>query len=181
MTGDGDFNDPAALARVAVNLFYGWGYNFYRLENQLRADDQLVRAKVGWLLGRARAALDLAESAWRQARLPPPSRANPYPDPAALTGARTIEGLGLALGSLAGRIAALPVPEQDRMTRRYREEAATLVRLGEIDQMLVGQAELLRVLLDQKTGPWIIEHAASVQNGLQALGRTLDERQAILQ
>ena len=64
---------------------------------------------------------------------------------------------------------------------RYREEAATLVRLGEIDQMLVGQAELLRVLLDQKTGPWIIEHAASVQNGLQALGRTLDERQAILQ
>jgi len=51
---DTDFYDVDELEKIAVNLFYGWGYNFYRLENQLRADDLTVRAKVGWLLGLSR-------------------------------------------------------------------------------------------------------------------------------
>ena len=32
------------IAQTASLLFYGWGYNFYRVENQLRADDLLIRA-----------------------------------------------------------------------------------------------------------------------------------------
>jgi hypothetical protein len=44
---DTDFYDVDELEKTAVNLFYGWGYNFYRLENQLRADDLTVRAKSG--------------------------------------------------------------------------------------------------------------------------------------
>ena len=44
---DYDFYVVDELEKIAVNLFYGWGYNFYRLENQLRADDLTVRAKVG--------------------------------------------------------------------------------------------------------------------------------------
>ena len=55
---DSDFYDVDELEKIAVNLFHGWGYNFYRLENQLRADDLTVRAKVGWLLGLARASVD---------------------------------------------------------------------------------------------------------------------------
>ena len=58
-----NFDDLDALEKIAVNLFYGWGYNFYRLENQLRADDLTVRAKVGWLLGQARAAVETAAMA----------------------------------------------------------------------------------------------------------------------
>jgi len=49
------FYDAGALRQVATNLFCGWGYNFYRLENQLRADDQLVRSKAAGLLGTAMA------------------------------------------------------------------------------------------------------------------------------
>ncbi len=52
------FDDLEALEKIAVNLFYGWGYNFYRVENQLRADDLTVRAKVGWLLGQARESVE---------------------------------------------------------------------------------------------------------------------------
>src|SRR5208337_4045629 len=99
MPGSG-FYDAGPLAQVAINLFYGWGYNFYRAENQLRADDQLVRAKVGWLLGRARAGVDGAESAWRHEFLPPPSRAKPYPDASAVAGAQSIEKLAHAIGAL---------------------------------------------------------------------------------
>ena len=39
------------VKQVLSNLFYGWGYNFYRKENQLRADDLLIRSKVSELLG----------------------------------------------------------------------------------------------------------------------------------
>ncbi len=63
------FYDAGPLKQVAVNLFYGWGYNFYRLENQLRADDQLVRAKAGLLLAQAGSSLEAAEMAWRRERI----------------------------------------------------------------------------------------------------------------
>jgi hypothetical protein len=36
---------------LATNLFYGWGYNFYRIENQLRADDQMIRSRTpSWIV-----------------------------------------------------------------------------------------------------------------------------------
>jgi len=62
----GDFYDQGSLQKVAINLFYGWGYNFYRLENQLRADDQLIRRKASELLGQANAILSQAESDYRR-------------------------------------------------------------------------------------------------------------------
>jgi len=175
-----DFYDVGPLAQIAVNLFYGWGYNFYRLENQLRADDQMIRAKAGWLLGQVRASVAEAESAWRHEFLPPPSRAKPLPDPAAVTGAQTIEKLGSDIGALAGRINAMPVPAQDRMTQLYRDEAAILQQLAALDQTLVGQAEMLRSLLEHKSGAWIIESRVLLQDGLNAIGGTLGQRQALL-
>ena len=45
MSGPG-FYDTDALTEIAINLFHGWGYNFYRVENQLRADDQLIRLSL---------------------------------------------------------------------------------------------------------------------------------------
>ncbi len=82
-----DFYNLDAVEQIGVNLFYGWGYNFYRLENQLRADDLTIRAKVGWLLGVARGAVEAAESAYRRVNLPAPTREKPRPDVAAAAGA----------------------------------------------------------------------------------------------
>jgi hypothetical protein len=174
------FYDAGPLEQIAINLFYGWGYNFYRKENQLRADDLLVRAKVGLLLGSARKSVETAESDYRREFLPPLSREKSRHDPAAVAGAQSLERLGRSIGALQGQITAQPVPENDRMTQRYRQEAATLARLIASDQTLAGQAELLRSMLDLKPGPWIIENLPAIQDGINAIAETLRTRQLIL-
>jgi hypothetical protein len=174
------FYDVGPLEKVAINLFYGWGYNFSRQENQLRADDQLIRSKVGILMGSARKSVETAERDYRRDFLPPPSREKPRPDAAAVAGAQAIERLSKAIGALQGLITAQPVPENDRMTQRYRQEAATLQQLIAGDQKLVGQAELLRSMLDQKAGPWLIENMAALQDGINAINETLRTRQLLL-
>ncbi len=174
------FDDIERLEKIAVNLFYGWGCNFYRLENQLRADDLTVRAKVGWLLGRAREAASGAESAWRRERLPAPSRERPLPDPAAVEGARKLEGIAREIGALEGQIRAHPAPEADHMTDRYRREAETLHRLLQCDLALAGRAETLRAMIEDADAEAVLSRAAEIEGGLKAIARTLRERQAIL-
>ena len=175
-----DFYDTSRLEQTAINLFHGWGYNFYRVENQLRTDDQTIRAKTSWLLGLARRSVESAEAAYRRDRLPPPSRDAPRPDPAAVAGAQAIERLSRAIGAVEGQIRAQPVPENDRMRQRYRGEAETLARLVVQDRILVGQTELLRQTLDGGDGVWIIDNAAGLGNAIEAIVRTLSDRQAIL-
>jgi hypothetical protein len=174
------FYDVDAVGKIAINLFYGWGYNFYRKENQLRADDQLIRAKVGFLLGTARKSVEGAERDYRREFLPPPSREKPRHDASAISGAQTLERLSKAIGAVSMLINAQPVPENDRMTERYRQEAATLQTLAESDQMLAGQAELLRSMVDGKNGTWLIENNSDLQDGLTAIGETLRQRQLLL-
>ncbi|HUN43817.1 MAG TPA: hypothetical protein VMU81_26280 [Acetobacteraceae bacterium] len=174
-----NFYDMDRLERIAINLFYGWGYNFYRLENQLRADDLLVRSHVGAQLGNARNNVETALSNYRHTFLPTPTRENPLPDPTAVAHARTLEELSAGIGQLEGAIRALPAPENDRMTQRYRGEAETLLHLRECDTQLVGQAETLRQLLTRDCH-WILENAAVVREGLQLMRRTLETRQTLL-
>ena len=174
------FDDLDALEKVAVNLFYGWGYNFYRLENQLRADDLTVRAKVGWLIGQARESVEKAESEWRRLHLPAPTREKPLPDAAAVEGARRLEALSRALGGLEGQIRAHPAPEADRMTDRYRREAETLQALLQCDLALAGCAETLRAMVADADGDAVLAKAAEIEGGCKNLARNLRERQALL-
>jgi len=174
------FYDVDPLAKVAINLFYGWGYNFYRQENQLRADDQLIRSKVGMLLGSARKSVETAERDYRREFLPPPSREKPRPDATAVANAQAVERLSRAIGAIQGQITSQPVPENDRMTQRYRQEAATLQQLMASDQKLAGQAELLRSMLDLKNGSWMVENMSALQDGINAIGETLRTRQLLL-
>lgn len=175
-----DFDDFETLEKIAVNLFYGWGYNFYRLENHLRADDLTVRAKVGWLLGQAREAVERAESDYRRAHIPPPTREKPRPDPEVTEAARRLEAMSRDIGALEGQIRAHPVPEEDRMTNRYRREAETLHSLLQCDLGLVGRAETLRRLAEDADGEALLARAGDIEAGLKSLARNLRERQAIL-
>ena len=178
------FYDADELEQVALNLFYGWGYNFYRAENQLRADDLLVRARACELLAAARAALEACEAAYRREALPPPSRERPRPDPEAMRRAQALEQLGRELGAVEGRIRSLPVPETDRMTQRYRNEAQTLARLVDADQRLVGHAEALRAALHEaQTGAgaaWLLDHLAALRERVAALEDAVRARSEIL-
>lgn len=175
-----DFYDEGALRQAAINLFHGWGYNFYRKENQLRADDQLVRSKASWLLGTARATVEAAEAAYRREFFPTPTREKPFPDPALAADARKLERLAADIGVIGGRLQAQPVPENDRMTQRYRNEAGTLEALIGWDERLVGQCALLNALTDGRTGVWMLEHLIELQEGLTALQQTLRSREAVL-
>lgn len=175
-----DFYDAGALRQIATNLFYGWGYNFYKRENQLRADDQLVREKAGWLLGNAAASVESAESSYRREYLPPPTREKPFPDAVAVTAAQQLERLVKAIRALVNRMTELPVPANDRMTQRFREEEPTLEALIALDEQLVGQCELLRSTLEKREGAWIAEHIKEINAGLDAIDATLMKRQGLL-
>jgi hypothetical protein len=156
------------LDEIATNLFYGWGYNFYRLENQLRADDLMIRARCGELLGQTRAAVAALESAHRRDHLPPPTRQNPLPDPAAVRRAQALESLGREIGALEGEIRALPAPESDRMTERLRTEAETLTRLLAADRALIAHADLLRRALTQAREADAPAHISALKAALAA-------------
>ncbi len=174
------FYDAGSVRAVANTLFLGWGYDFYKTTNQLRADDQLIRAKVGQLLGFAQADLAAAETAYRRAAIAPPTRANPFPDPAVVAAAQTLERLTREVGGLIGRVAAAPAPSADRMTDRYRDESDTLTYLRDHDRVLVGQAALLRSVVEGKDGTALIAAAGEIDEGLTALRRTLEARASAL-
>jgi hypothetical protein len=174
------FYDAGPLREIATNLFYGWGYNFYRVENQLRADDQLVRSKATWLLGMAMSSVCAAEIEFRREFLPPPSRAKPFPDAEAVKSAQRLERLAKDIGALEALIQQQPVPENDRMTQRYREEAPTLKTLIGYDEQLVGQCELLRSMLSSQNGSAILKSLPDLESGLEAIRETLRKREAVL-
>ena len=92
----------------------------------MRADDQLVRSKAA-CAARYR---DGQRGGGREripARVPPRTLAGkPFPDAAAVAAAQRLERLARGIGALEASIQQQPVPENDRMTQRYRQEAATL-------------------------------------------------------
>jgi hypothetical protein len=179
MAGEG-FYDAGVLRQLATNLFYGWGYNFYRVENQLRADDQMIRSRAASLLGEAMASVCAAESAYRREFLPPPTRAKPFPDPAAVADAQRLEQLARAIGALEGALQHQPVPTNDRMSQRYREEAPTLQTLLRHDERLVGQCELLRSMVSNRDSTSILKKLPDLDAGLDAIRATLHDRGSVL-
>ena len=174
-----DFYDVGPLGEIAINLFHGYSYNFYRDENQLRADDQKARTLVCELLGRARKAVSGAEGLFRREHIPTPTRANPFPPPEILASARQLEALSQAIGGIEGQVRHAPVPENDRMTQRYREEVATLIALAEKDKMLIGQAATLCALVEGKAPDAILAGLAEISEGLTAITMTLTERRLL--
>jgi len=168
------------LSQVAINLFYGWGYNFYKVENQLRADDQMVRSKASWLLGEAAKAVCLAESDYRRELLPPPARAKPFPDAEAVASAQKLERLHREIVSLEQFIQQLPVPANDRMTQRYRLEAPTLTKLISFDSVLVGQCDLMRKSVTGVDPRTILKSLPDLEAGIAAIRLTLHDREAML-
>ena len=62
-------------------LLNGYGYNWYRLDNQMRADDLIVRSRASEHLESAAARLRDLEGRYRRKYLPPPTREHPDADP----------------------------------------------------------------------------------------------------
>ena len=175
-----DVYDADAVEKVAVNLFYGWGYNFYRLENQLRADDLLVRHHVAGIVAEARQAVSRAEAAYRAANLPQPTRERPTHEPQAMRNAATLEALAQRVAAIADRIRAQPAPENDRVAQRHRREADTLGRLLAADTALTGLAEDLRRSLEGRGSEWMLSSVDWLERRMNSIEAALRDRAAIL-
>jgi hypothetical protein len=132
-------HDP--VYQIWVMLLNGYGYNWYRIDNQLRADDLLIRSRASEHLAAAAARLRDIEAHYRRKYLPPPTREHPYPDPDHLAAARHIRAISERILELDTRVRGAAVPPDDKIWIRYRDEVDTLWRLSQCDVVLVGAAK----------------------------------------
>jgi hypothetical protein len=175
------FYDVSYIEELAINAFYGWGYNFYKVENQLRQDDLRVRTRASYLLGRAKDAIEMINGDYRRTCLPPPTKDNPNFDQTALENARTLERLSRSISLLESKIRSLPTPATDRMTQRYRQEAETLAELIRLDQRMIGQlVNLLNGIEENRNAEWLFENESGIKAGLSAVEATINSRQTFL-
>jgi hypothetical protein len=166
------------ILRTAILLLDGWGYNYYRVENQLRADDLLIRAKICAILGAARAHLKALENAYRRTYLPAPTRENPLPDKAALEQARRLERCGTLIEEVSTAILSAATPTNDAIWRRHREEKGLLETLQAIDVRLTDAAIALHDLIVEWGADAAANPAVEVQiaEGLAPLRVIVRER-----
>jgi len=69
----------SVLYETWVMLLNGYGYNWYRLDNQLREDDLLVRERACYFLTEAASKMQKQEADYHRKYLPEPSREQPFP------------------------------------------------------------------------------------------------------
>ena len=178
---DFDFDDLDALEKIAVNLFYGWGYNFYRLENQLRADDLTVRAKVGWLLGQARANVETAESAYRRAFICRRRRARKAAPGRRRGRGRADAGKDFARDRRAGGADSRAAGSRERrMTATLSTGGVDAAEASRMRHGAGGPGRDAAPNAGQKDGAWMVDKAATIREGLKAIEASLRSRQAAL-
>ena len=133
--------EDSRLYRVGATLLNGYGYNWYRLDNQMRADDLLVRSRASEHLENAAARLRDLEGRYRRKYLTPPSREHPDPDPEHLTAAAHFRAVADRILEIDTRLRGAAVPPDDKIWLRQRGELETLQRLGKCDVFLVVDAK----------------------------------------
>ena len=133
--------EDSRLYRVGVTLLNGYGYNWYRLDNQMRADDLLVRSRASEHLENAAARLRDLEGRYRRKYLPPPTREHPDADPRHLAAAQHFRAVADRILEIDTRLRGAAVPPDDKIWLRQRGELETLQRLGKCDVFLVVDAK----------------------------------------
>jgi hypothetical protein len=163
-------------------LLNGYGYNWYRADNQARADDLLVRQKAGYFLGHAASKLLEAETGYQRKYLPPGTREHPFPPADKVAAHRRLRELRQAILSMEGVLRSLPTPPTDKIWQRHRQELATLKKLTDADIGLVGVTKLIadeceKVAIDQWNE---IETTDRFQEILGQFKNLIEERRRLL-
>jgi hypothetical protein len=172
--------DQAGPARrLLSNLFYGWGYNFYRREDDLQADDLLIRAKLSQLLCDSRTRVLSLHAAFVR-RLLPPDRGGARANPGIVDMERALESAERELQTLEMAVVSAAAPEPGRIRRRDPEQLATLAKLVALD------GETLLALVTLRDAIARFEDGAAAALGIDGLLRASDfgalwsRRQAML-
>jgi hypothetical protein len=119
----------------------------YTEKGRLRADDQLVRQRVARGLSESSARVRVLISQWRADRVPPSTRAQPFPPAEVMEPIRRAERLNRAIDELAAMVKGLPVLNQDKVWDRVRRVG--LNDLLQFDWTMVGESDLMVTDLDQ--------------------------------
>ena len=135
--------EHSRLYRIGVLLLNGYGYNWYRLDNRMRAYDVLIRSRASEHLEKAATRLRDLESRYRHKYLPPPTREHPEADPQHVAAARQLHAAGERILDVDTSLRGAAVPPDDKVWQRHRGELDTLQRLGECDAVLVAGAKEL--------------------------------------
>jgi hypothetical protein len=170
------------LYRIGVMLLNGYGYNWYRLDNRMRADDLLVRSRASERLESAVAKLRDLEGRYRRKYLPPPTREHPDPDPQHLAAARLFRFVAERILEIDTSLRGAAVPPDDKVWMRHRGELDTLQRLGECDAILAACAQELSGFVAGLAADVGLDPAAEQQidRHLSQLTAALSRRGAIL-
>jgi hypothetical protein len=162
----GPSNDP--VIQQLQLLLSGYGYNFYSATNQARSDDLLVRQRATYHLNQAVDMLARLRVDYQQRFIPPLTRANPDPPQEAMVQVRGIEAAQQALSSLESQIRGMPVPVQDRIWWRFRQEQALLAQLLNFDLALVRNSEQIYYYVSQLTPEgWNAQEAGAAPGSQQ--------------
>jgi hypothetical protein len=173
-------DDP--VYRVGVMLINGYGYNWYRLDNQMRADDLLVRSRASDHLAAATGRLRELEGRYRRKFLPPPTREHPEADPIHLAAVRQFRAIEERIGEVDTRVRGASVPPNDKIWQQHRDETDTLAKLGNCDVFLIGGAKQVAdfVATLPPDVPVDIASEAQIDALLVSLTATLSRRGDIL-
>jgi hypothetical protein len=174
--------EDSRLHRIGVMLLNGYGYNWYRLDNQMRADDLLVRSRASEHLESAATRLRELDGRYRRKYLPPPTREHPDPDPQHLAAAQQFRAVVDRILEIDTRVRGAPVPPDDKIWVRQRGELETLQRLGKCDVVLVAGAKELAGLVAKLSSDVGIDPAIEqrIDQHLDELTEALTRRGEIL-
>jgi hypothetical protein len=150
----------------------------YSEKGRLRADDQLIRQRVNRGLTEATAKLRELISRWRQSRVPPSTREQPFPPAEVMEPIRRAERLIRTIDDAAALVKGLPVLNRDKVWDRVRRIG--LEDLLQFDWTLVGESDELAPELDRVAELDQID-VAGAEARLRNIRDTVGERQRYLE
>jgi hypothetical protein len=150
----------------------------YTAKGRLRADDLLVRERVGHGLGAACARIRDLISAWRLDRVPPSTREQPFPPAELMEPIRRGERLIRAIEDASGAVRGLPLLNQDKVWDRVRRTG--LDELLQFDWTLVGEADALAQDLSGVPGLDEVDVPA-VEARLRRIRQVVSDRQQYIE
>lgn len=175
----GPSSDP--LMQQLQLLLTGYGYNFYGVANQARADDLLVRERASYHLAHAVDSLTSLRTAYQRRYMPPLTRENPYPSAEALASLREMQDVQQTISDVESHIRGMSVPAQDRIWWHFRQEHMLLNQLLYYDLSLVRGCEQVYDYVAQFTPEnWNAQVATSLRQLIQQITQIANDRERFL-
>ena len=152
--------------------------DLYTEKGRLRSDDQLIRQRVNRGLTDATARIRELIARWRNDRVPPSTREQPFPPAEVMEPIRRAERLIRTIDEAATLVRGLPVLNQDKVWVRVRRIG--LEDLLQFDWTLVGESDVLASDLDQVTELDEID-VSGIEARVRKIREIVGERQRYLE